>query len=635
MIFRRLLIPVFRQWIFWMILFFVCRSIFVLYNFAELSGAGVAEVLALYIYSVRIDLSMSSYLLVFTVLCAVLMNLFSASSMITVRTIIERVHRVYVLIIIALFCIITVAELEIYAEWGTKMTLKALRFLQHPAEVLRSTPVSFMITGWLVVALLFFLAAWGYRKISPLKNLMRSCSPGLLNAVASVLFLLIMPGLLLIGIRGGLQPIPIQQSDAYFSKNNLLNLAAVNSGWNLGQSIWENRKSMKGNPYVYFDHQEAETVIADLYRVEKDSSLTLFKSKKPNVILILLESWSADMIKSLGGYDSAAVHFDELGREGLMFDSIFASGSLSDQGMTAVYSAFPALPSSNSIIAQPDKYGSLPCITNSFHQAGYHTSFLFGGQLSYGNIKAYMYFNRFGRILEGSDFPDDIPRGRLGVHDEYLYARQLAELRNEQQPFFASMFTLSSHSPYDMPIIDEDKVEWGDDENDYVNSVRYADKQLYQFLQQAKKESWYDNTIFIITADHSHRSPRHWNQYQPEYRKIPLLFWGPALNDSLRGKRISKVGSQLDLAATLLNQMNISAKEFKWSRDLLNTSTSGFAFYETYDGFGYVHGTNCIVYSHLSGNIYYEITDSPARRAEMEKQGKSFLQVMFQQYSDF
>src|ERR1035441_4859320 len=79
-------------------------------------------------------------------------------------------------------------------------------------------------------------------------------------------------------------------------------------------------------------------------------------------------------------------------------------------------------------------------------------------------------------------------QGKLGVHDEYLFARQLQELKNEKQPFFAAMFTLSSHSPYDMPMAEKDKVKWGGDENDYVNSIRYSDQQLFEFIQNAKKE---------------------------------------------------------------------------------------------------------------------------------------------------
>ncbi len=352
-------------------------------------------------------------------------------------------------------------------------------------------------------------------------------------------------------------------------------------------------------------------------------------------MLVILESWSADMVKSLGGYDSVTMHFDELAADGIMFDSAFANGSLSDQGMTCLFSGFPALPSYISIIGQPSKYARLPCLNTELHEAGYSTSFLFGGQLSYGNIKAYMYYNNFGRILEGEDFDSDIPRGKLGVHDEYLYARQLQELRNEKQPFFASLFTLSSHSPYDMPMDEKDKVDFGGDEKNYVNSMRYADQKLFEFLEKAKKEKWFENTLFIFTADHSHRSPRHYTPHQPEYRRIPVMFWGNAIKDEFRGTRIKNVSSQLDLAATLLNQLGISSKRYEWSKNLFNPYSPRFAFYETFDGFGYVKSGQYIVYSHPEKRYLYEKTISAEEKAKMEKEGKSFLQVMFQQYTDY
>ena len=199
---------------------------------------------------------------------------------------------------------------------------------------------------------------------------------------------------------------------------------------------------------------------------------------------MILEGWSGDLIKSLEGYDDVTPNFEKLIKDGVFFENIYASGSLSDQGMAAVFSAFPAQPSV-SIISQPNKYNQLPCINTELKEKNYTTSFMFGGQLSYGNIRAYMYFNGFDKIVEGKDFDSNIPCGKLGVHDEYLYQRQLKELSNEKQPFFAAMFTLSSHSPFDMPM--KEKLTWGGDENGYINSVLYADQKLYEFIENDKK----------------------------------------------------------------------------------------------------------------------------------------------------
>ncbi len=587
------------------------------------------EIMAAYWNAFYLDTSMASYLLAFSFLVIAVYAFFP-------KRMIAILHHIYVGIILFLFSIITVTELETYDEWGTKLTVKGLRFLQHPSEVINSTSTKFLFFGFLFVGLLTWFGMFLYKQLSPLRIFQDPLKTKLIYRLGSlIVFLAVVPAAIGLGLRGGWQQIPIQQSDAYFSKHNVLNLASVNSGWNLGQSIWENRKYMEGNPYIFYPQEEAKKIVAGLYKTEKDTTVLFLKTQKPNVVLVILESWSADMIKSIGGYDRAAVHFDELGSQGIMFDSVYASGDLSDQGMTSIFSGFPALPAANSIIAQPGKYNHLPCLNNEFHQLGYHSSYLFGGQLSYGNIKAYIYYNNFERILEGKDFGSEVPRGKLGVHDQYLYARQLQELKNEKEPFFAAMFTASSHSPYDMPMEEKDKVKWGDDETDYVNSIRYADQKLFEFIQNSKKEKWYDNTLFIFIADHSHRSPRHWIQQQPEYRRIPMMFYGNVIKDEFKGYRNKKVCSQLDLAATLLHQLGLSSDKYAWSKNLFNPHTPEFAYYETYDGFGFVRPKQYLVYSHPGNNYLFEKTISPEEKFRLEKEGKSFLQAMFQEYSDY
>ncbi|MFH1540445.1 MAG: sulfatase-like hydrolase/transferase, partial [Elusimicrobiota bacterium] len=228
------------------------------------------------------------------------------------------------------------------------------------------------------------------------------------------LFILITPFLLFLGIRGGIQQIPIQQSDAYFSKHNVLNLAAVNSGWNLAQSIIENKKVIEKNPFQYYPFDEAKKIVQELHNVKKDTTINILnptrnssnglKTNLPNIVLIILEGWSGDLVKSLGGYDSITPNLEKLISEGILFENIYAGGSWSDHGISAIFSAFPAPPMGLSIIAQPNKYIHLPCISEELKNTGYNTSFLFGGQLSYGNIKAYLYYNKFDKIIEGKDF---------------------------------------------------------------------------------------------------------------------------------------------------------------------------------------------------------------------------------------
>jgi len=643
---KQLFTQIIKQYLFWMIFFFICRSIFLLYNLTEIDTIAFGEIVSAFWHGLYLDTSFACYFLGFSFV------IFCLYAFIP-KKIFHTVHLVYVLLLLVLFSLVTIAELEIYHEWGSKLTVKALRFLQNPSEVFHSTSVGFLIFGFIAVGVLTYAGYFLLKKINPFPsfgNDAQALSSGE-RAGRAVAFIFITPVWIVVGIRGGFQQIPIQQSDAYFSKHNILNLAAVNSGWNLGQSIWENKKNMEGNPYMYFSAEEAKKTVQEIYRIEKDTTVSILKTNRPNIVMVILESWSADLIKSLGGYESVTPGMDKLIEEGVVFENAYASGSLSDQGMAAIFSAFPAQPTV-SIITQPGKYVKLPCLNTELKQAGYTTSFLFGGQLSYGNIKAYMYYNNFDRILEGSDFGDEIPIGRLGVHDEYLYERQLTELKNEKQPFFAAMFTLSSHNPFDMPMAEKDKLPWEGPEAKYVNSVRYADAKLYEFLQNAKKEKWFDNTLFVFVSDHSHRSPKYWAMNQPEYRKIPMVLWGNVIKDEFKGYKSKKICSQIDIASTLFHQLQIPADRFKWSKNLFNPYTPEFAYFETSDGFGWVRpalpegkgasplrgdgsGASYLAYSHPMNRYYFEKTNSPEEKNRLEKEGKSYLQVMFQEYTDY
>ena len=184
----------------------------------------------------------------------------------------------------------------------------------------------------------------------------------------------------MIFMRGGLQPIPINQSDAYYSKNNILNDAAVNPVWNLTHSTIENLSHLDNhNPYTYFGKEEAKNLVEKIYKPEltgvssrprRDSAHSnpkpkrILKNKRPNIVLLLMESWSADIIESLGGMPGITPNFDSLTKDGLLFTNFYASGYTSDLAMPAILSSFHALPIA-SIVTQPAKFKELYCISGS------------------------------------------------------------------------------------------------------------------------------------------------------------------------------------------------------------------------------------------------------------------------------
>lgn len=629
---KRLFLSMLKHYLFWLALFAFSRLIFLIWNREEIAGASVGHILFAFVKGLYVDTAMACYLLAIPYL---IITITAA----TVKPNLMKVNRVVHGVLFFSFFLLTFSELPIYDEWHTKLNYKALWFFGNPSEVFHtaSWTQTISVLGLSVFGTLFSM--WCYRKF--FTEEFHEARLSRRFAVSA----LIVPLLLFIGVRGGFHTIPIQLSDAYYSKYNVLNLASLNSPFNLASSCIENYSA--GEPYAFMSPEEAQRTFAELHLQKEDSTTHFLTTQRPNIVLVVLEGWSADMLESFGGITghNIAPNLDSIARDGIRFTDCYASGSLSDQGMAAVFSAFPAQPLT-SIITQPNKYVKLPCINKNLKAEGYHTSFMFGGQLSYGNIRSYMYFNEFDKIIEGENFPENIPQGKLGAHDEFLFERQLQELRTEQQPFFAAMFTLSTHGPYDFPSSTD--LNFGGKEEDYVNSVHYADSCIGDFINRAKKESWYNNTLFVFVSDHSHNSPKNYAYESPEYRRIPLIFYGNVIDTAFRGISYEATVSQIDLASTLLGQMNIDYAEFKYSKNVFAHSRraditgTNYAYYSFEEGFGYVEQSSSLVWS-VNNHGTYAVRDRWHDEAHFPlsdsltllKRGQAILQTLSQDYSRY
>jgi len=530
----------------------------------------------------------------------------------------------YNYLIIFLCVVISISELPLYKEWRVKLNFKAISYLSRPSEVYHSAKWTEVFFG--LISIIFFTAisVYFYRKFIHERFIITKR-----NYIFSAIFLIVFPVLLLLGIRGGYQPIPVHQSDVYFSKSNFINLATVNSQWNLMASVTKNMRFKNTNPFKFYPLKNAKTVVDSLYSVEKDTTEFILTTKRPNIVLLLLESYSADLVHSVGGYDSISPNMDKIISEGYVFSKTYGSGGLSDQGILAVLCGYPAL--SNVIVTnQLDKYVKVPCFARDLQDKGYFTSFMFGGQLSYGNIKGLIYYNKFDDITEGKDFPSSIPKGRLGVHDEFMFEAFLNKISKYKQPFFSMAFTMSSHNPYDQPF--PEKFHWGGDAQKFINSAYYSDSCIGDFINKAKKQPWYNNTLFILVADHGHNSPKNWFIYSPEYRHIPMILFGNVIKDEFKGKSNDDPCSQTDLAATILKQLDLSTKNYHWSKNLFNKYSKPFSYYAFDGGFGWVEKNNYFVFDR-SQDIYYSSSYSSKKDSVLvNKNGKSYVEMLFQEY---
>lgn len=619
---KRILYNLFMQLVFWMVAFAIGRALYMIYYVRVIveEKTGFWHAMAAFWHALHLDLATTCYVLLLPFILLLFQSLYSPAWL-------NILHKTYTFVILLIYTLIIGAEIGVYYEWRTKLPFKALLYLSNPGEIYKSSETDrfFIIIGLFLIQLAISFLLYLRYFFKPIVRVKR-------NYIFTFLFLVFTPPLLIIGARGGIQPIPIMQSQAYYSTHQFLNLASTNSFFNLSNSIRENYKSRGENPFSYFPLEYAEETVRELYMVPKDTTLGVLSTPRPNIVWLVLESWSADLISSLGGDPGITPSFDSLVGQGILFTNLYASGTRSEQGISCLFGGFPAHPLS-SISVQPDKYNKLPSLPRMLSEQDYRTSFYFGGQLMYGNMKSYIYYNGFDRIREIEDFDASLPRGKLGIHDEFILAEQLLDLASEETPFLSVLFTLSTHSPFDMPLAE--KKDWGYNAliNDYLNSAYYTDQCLGDYFRKATEQSWYDSTLFIIVADHSHFSQRNWPYHTPEYHRIPLLFVGPVIREDCRGMKVDVIGSQVDIATTLLTQLKLDPRSFVWSKNLLNPYVPPFA-YVAYDvGIGWIVPEGYFFWIH-DLDTYYNNT----LRADISRHitdGKSFLQVVYQRYLDY
>lgn len=611
-----------RQLLFWILIFASERLLFLLYYCSNITVDKIpfSELVQTFYYALALDLSTASYILIIPFLL-------SLTQLFTQWKWLDSVKKFYTAIILFVYLMIGVAELGLYGEWESKLSFKALLYLKQPVEVIDSVSNGILTLGLLLLVGQFLLFYWMYRRwfFRPFRSTGRSpwyWKSGFVVFVSLLLF---------VGVRGGVQEIPITSSQSYFSKFNILNLAAVNSGYNLAFSAIDYFQVEENNRFSTLPAEKAIEIVDRLHQVEKDTTISILRIPKPNIVIVLLESWSGDLIESIGGQAGITPEFRKMEKEGLLFTRFYATGNRSQQAMASIYGGLPGIPITT-LSDHPEKYHAVPSLIKLMNTAGYFTSFYFGGQLIYGNIKSYLVYNEFNLLVEGDDFDSEIPRGKMGVHDEFLLDRFANDLDRMERPFFSTAFTLSSHSPYDYP--QRNKVTHIEQQKEFVNSVFYTDQALGHFFEAVKPKPWYDSTLFIVLADHSHPSFKNYPMRSFEYHNIPLLICGGALKEEFRAKQTDQICMNADIPTTLLHQLNLPAGDFVWSKDMFNPFTPEFAFFELNNGFGWKQPLGELVYNIKDDYYYVKPADKDVMN-QLDEEGKAFIQVLFQEFLDY
>ncbi|MCK5461723.1 MAG: LTA synthase family protein, partial [Bacteroidales bacterium] len=337
----------------------------------------------------------------------------------------------------------------------------------------------------------------------------------------TVFYLLCMP-LLIIPIRGGLQTAPINTGSVYFHQETYVNHAAVNPVWNLVYTITEKGKLTQS--FKIMSDEEAVEIVEDMHKHDQNP-IPVLNNTSPNIIIILLESFSIPLIAELGPDKDAAPNFNALVKEGIYFDRMYAAGTMTDRALGSILGGYPGIPGT-CVIYYEQKTEKIPNLNKQLKSEGYGSAFIYGGDIDFAHIRSYLLTGGFEKVISEYDFDPALPRSNWGVPDHLTFQRLMEETNGASSPFMHILLTLSSHTPFDVPM--ETVFPGSDYQSKYLNSIYYTDKALGDFISEAMTRDWWDETLLILLADHSCRVGNLTEHEEKRYN-IPMLWLGGAL----------------------------------------------------------------------------------------------------------
>jgi phosphoglycerol transferase MdoB-like AlkP superfamily enzyme len=571
-----------KYFLFWMIFFWVAKAFFLLWNFEITSQLSLIELFGIFGYGLKMDVSTACYLLVMP-------GLLMACRLFIPSGFINRFINIYTLFILVVASILTVLDLGLYPHWGTRVNVTVFNYIDDPVAINASVSLRDVFFGLLISAGLILSFRILYKKFF---------SKGMIDSQKlkwyTMLVQVFIVAALILPIRGGLDTSPLNLSSVAFSPKLFVNQAASNYLWNFGKSV-EKRKRLS-NPCIYMKKEESLRIFNDFKKqdtlVHRPHLLKLNPKRQPNVILIILESFSDKVIAPLGGMHGIAPNLDSLCTKSTVFTSFYSTGNRSDRGISAIIGGYPSL-LSTSIMVYPEKSHSLTLLPEYFNKKNYFTSFYYGGDINFYNLKTFVLQGKYGKLVTKADFSSQLGRmSKWGVPDGYVFKRATDDLLTEKEPFMKTIYTISSHPPFDVPY---SKIMGNSNSDMYLNSVAYTDSCLGDFINAFRKSPLWDNTLLIVTADHGINQPGPTDITDPASYRIPLI-WSGGVVDSIQ--RIESITQQSDFGTSLVHQLGWETNSTRFSKDFFTSRP--YAFYMFDSGWGYIVPEGCYYFDQNS-----------------------------------
>lgn len=587
-----------------LLIFILQKPLFMLYNGSIEKGFGFADYMQVMVHGASLDAATAGYLTAFPFLLVLISIWFRKFPL-------KKILYGYYILAAALISIIFVVDMALYTFWGFKLDASVFLYIDSPKEALASVSVGFILLRVLAILLLITLNSWVLLKITP------SVLTATRKRIAGTAGMLLLGGVLFIIIRGGVTESTSNIGQVYFSNEPFLNHSAVNPDFSLLSSMGKSQDF--ASEFNFFDEEKRAALFDGLYpTTDGDSIIQVLNTKRPNILIILMEGFGGAFVEPLGGLPDVTPHFNRLSKEGVFFTNCYANSFRTDRGTVCTFSGYLGLPTA-SVMKIPAKSRTLPAIAEGLSKAGYKTDFLYGGDINFTNMKSYLLSTGYQRLTANTDFSlAEQTSNAWGVNDDITFEYLYNQLRNrkEEGPWHTAFLTLSSHEPFEVPYHRlEDKIP---------NAFAYTDECLGKFVDRLKQTPAWKDLLVICLPDHGFYYPREGSNAMPRFYHIPLLWLGGAVKQPMQ---VDKIMNQTDLAATLLGQLGLEHTAFTFSRNVLGSDYKyPFAFYSFNNGFSFRDSTGVTVFDNNSGSILFDEPEADESRLD---KGKAILQTVY------
>ena len=434
------------------------------------------------------------------------------------------------------------------------------------------------------------------------------------------IILLLLTGLLFLPIRGGITVSTMNTGQAYFSQNAYLNHSAVNPLFSLFESITHQEDF--ASQYRFMKDKEADKIFATMTSTSDENTYPLlneatFKKGTPDILIVIMESFASDIMPSMGSYKDVAVCLDSIAQQSILFTRFYANSFRTDRGMVSILSGYPAQPTT-SIMRYPRKTSQLPSIARNLAKyKNYKTTYYYGGDADFCNMRSYLVSQGYQHIISDANFPIEDKLSKWGVPDHILAAKMMEDIKaqqNEKHPMLRILQTSSSHEPFEVPYHRlKDKR---------LNAFAYTDSVMGAIVREYRKLPRWKNTLIVFVPDHVGGYKENLNDHDRSRYQIPLILAGGAIS---RPMKVGIIGSQHDIAATLLGQLGVEHREFTFSKNMMSDATPKFAFFAVNDAFGIVSEENSLIYDNRAKRIVYD----KGEKGFNLKRGQAYLQKIY------